>query len=164
MSLIKQLNEQPEVEQKEEVTPTEEPKVEEPKEEAEEVTPPAVEEKKDVNALQVFFESRDQVHYWHLQTTSYAEHVALNTYYDEFLALADDFIEVLQGVTGERASGSVSIQLVDYTEGCSVKHLTELKDNIATIYESVSAYSDLTNILDEMYALINKTIYLLSLK
>ena len=43
--------------------------------------------------VQVLFESRDLTHYWHLQTTSYALHKALNAYYDGILDLTDAFLE-----------------------------------------------------------------------
>jgi hypothetical protein len=41
--------------------------------------------------------SATQVHIFHLQTTSYAEHKALNKYYDEIVGLTDGLIETFQG-------------------------------------------------------------------
>ena len=37
----------------------------------------------------LLFQSRDMMHIAHLQTTSFAEHKALNGYYDGILDLAD---------------------------------------------------------------------------
>lgn len=117
-----------------------------------------------VNAVQIFFESRDLTHYWHLQTTSYATHTALGAYYNSIVGLSDTFIEVLQGISGNRATGKISIQLVDFTEEKCNNHFKKLKEDIDTLYTQVQDFSELLNILDEIKALINKTIYLLTLK
>jgi hypothetical protein len=45
----------------------------------------------------MLFQSRDMMHIQHLQTTSFAEHKALNGYYDELLDLTDKFTEVYFG-------------------------------------------------------------------
>lgn len=117
-----------------------------------------------INVTQLLFAARDQTHYWHLQTPLYAEHVALNNFYAAFLSLSDQFIECLQGLTGERTKGELTIKLVDYTDGCSSTYLIELKKQLTVVYESVTSYSDLTSILDDVLTLINQTLYLLSLK
>ena len=44
--------------------------------------------------------SRNQVHIFHLQTKSYAEHIALNEFYDGVLGLFDGLIESYQGKHG----------------------------------------------------------------
>lgn len=46
------------------------------------------------------FEARDFAHGAHLRTNSYAQHKALNSYYDDILDLADQFIETYQGQYG----------------------------------------------------------------
>ena len=45
---------------------------------------------------------RDMAHLAHWKTKSYAEHKALNTFYDELLELIDGFVEQYQGYTGKR--------------------------------------------------------------
>jgi hypothetical protein len=52
------------------------------------------------NPIQVLFQLRDVAHAKHLNTTSYAEHEALNGFYTEILELADSFLETYQGVHG----------------------------------------------------------------
>ena len=44
--------------------------------------------------------SRNQAHVFHLQTKSYAEHIALNGYYDAVVALFDGIVESYQGKYG----------------------------------------------------------------
>lgn len=45
----------------------------------------------------VLFLSRTVAHQFHLATESYAQHVALNTFYDEIVDLADGIAEQWQG-------------------------------------------------------------------
>ena len=42
-------------------------------------------------------QSRNQAHIYHLQTPSYAKHMALNDYYDEIIELVDSIVESYQG-------------------------------------------------------------------
>ena len=46
------------------------------------------------------FHARTAAHVAHFQTRSYAEHKALNEFYDEIVDATDDFAETYQGVFG----------------------------------------------------------------
>lgn len=46
------------------------------------------------------FHARTAAHMAHLQTRSFAEHKALNEFYDGIVGLADDFAETYQGIFG----------------------------------------------------------------
>jgi len=48
----------------------------------------------------MLFLARDVAHSVHLNTRSYSKHVALNTFYDEIIELADGFAEAYQGRKG----------------------------------------------------------------
>ena len=48
----------------------------------------------------MLFLARDVAHSVHLNTRSYSKHVALNTFYDEIVDLADKFAEAYQGKHG----------------------------------------------------------------
>jgi hypothetical protein len=115
--------------------------------------------------LQKLFEIRDQVHYIHLQTTSFAEHKALNEFYDGILDLADSFIETYQGKYG-RVKGKLTTSIESDMEGMDyIKLIRPLFAKDGLIRKSFSPdETHLTNIVDEMLALVDKTIYLLSLK
>ena len=52
-------------------------------------------------AIGILFLSRTMAHMSHLQTSSYAAHVALNEFYDGVLDLADDLAEASQGMYGK---------------------------------------------------------------
>ena len=119
---------------------------------------------KQIDILGKMFEVRDCIHLLHLNTTSYAEHKALGKFYDEWIELADDFIETYQG-RYQRIEGKVSINIAsDYN---STEYLNECLDFIQKDAMSIVSpmYDiDLINILADMQGLINRTIYLLTLK
>jgi len=50
--------------------------------------------------IAILFLSREIAHRDHLKTHSYAQHMALNTFYDEIVELADDLTEMYQGRHG----------------------------------------------------------------
>lgn len=106
------------------------------------------------------FQSRDCMHIVHLQTTSYSEHKALNAYYDSILDLTDDLLESYMGTIGKRLN--FKIPASEYTN--SKQHLTQLRDYVMkhrTVFGKENTH--LQNIIDEIIALINKTLYLLTL-
>lgn len=113
---------------------------------------------------QKLFEVRDVIHDLHLNSTSYAEHKALNAFYDAWTDLMDKFLETWYGKYG-RAKGSIHIDsntdqnLTSYLIGIQVF----LNKDILTIIDG-EIDSDLDNIIADMKGLVNQTIYLLSLK
>lgn len=50
--------------------------------------------------VSLLFNARTNAHIAHLQTKSYAQHVALNSLYDGLLDIADKFAESAQGTQG----------------------------------------------------------------
>lgn len=104
----------------------------------------------------MLFQSRDMMHIAHLQTTSFAEHKALNGYYDHILDLTDKFSEVYFG-----RFKRVEIVIPEAKNMSAVEHLKEMQQLVDG--ERNNYPSELQNIMDEMLALINKTLYLLTL-
>lgn len=102
------------------------------------------------------FQSRDTMHIAHLQTTSFAEHKALNGYYDGILELTDTFSEVYFG-----RNKRVEIIIPESKNMDSISHLKEMQSILDNERNNYS--SELQNIVDEMLALVNKTLYLLTL-
>jgi len=111
--------------------------------------------------LAQLFQSRDIMHLAHLQTTSYSQHKALQNYYESILELTDDLFESYMGTVGRRLN--IKIPTTEYVnpEG----HLKYLKDYIGK-HRSVFGIENthLQNIIDEIVALITKTLYLLTLQ
>ena len=104
----------------------------------------------------LLFQSRDIMHLTHLQTTSFAEHKALNAYYDGILDLTDSFTETYFG-----RFKRIDIVIPESKMLSAVEHLKEMQQLIDGERENYS--SELQNIMDEMLGLINTTLYLLTL-
>lgn len=115
--------------------------------------------------LQKLFEIRDQLHYIHLQTDSYSSHKALNSFYDGILNLADSFIETYQGIYG-RIKGRLSLAIeTDLDVTTYVQSIRQYFAKDGLVRKSfTSEETHLANIADEMLALVDKTLYLLTLK
>lgn len=104
-----------------------------------------------------FFEARQVSHTAHLQTKSYAEHKALNSFYDDLLGLTDDFIETYQGQYGI-ITGYEAINIPK--ESDMVKYLEDFADEIKSNRENLNKEdTHLQNILDEFLSLTYKTLY-----
>ena len=110
------------------------------------------------NFVGLLFLGRDVAHSVHLNTRSYAKHVALNTFYDEIVELADKFAEAYQGRHG--LIGAISLQSTK-KPGNILEFLQEqLKEIEATRYKVVDkADTPLQNIIDEIVGLYLSTIY-----
>jgi len=106
------------------------------------------------------FQSRTQSHIFHLQTSSYAKHIALNGYYDAIIGLADGIAEAYQGKY-EIIKG--------YKMGGAIKDL-ENNDDATTYFEQLAKFCELkreklpqdsylVNLYDGVDELIRSTLY-----
>ena len=103
-------------------------------------------------------DSQRQVHIFHLQTKSFAEHKALQDYYDSIGDLVDSLVESFQGKYGI-ITGWKSFQSEDYTGGEQViTYLKSLVDYNNLVKKSVKD-SYIQNQLDEVETLLQSTIY-----
>lgn len=111
----------------------------------------------------LLFTARTIAHTVHLKTTSYAEHKTLDGFYNDVIPLADEFTEAYQGRYGVRLNipvvpnkykGSISEVLraqLDWIEG-----------NRSSICPRTE--TSLQNIIDEIVALYQGTLFMLTLK
>ena len=106
------------------------------------------------------FQSRNQAHIYHLQTTSFAKHKALNEYYDAIVDLVDSIVESYQGkyeiLKGYKMLGTL-------------KDLGE-DDEVIAYFEQLARFCELkrkklpqdgflNNLYDGVDELINSTLY-----
>ena len=103
------------------------------------------------------FDARTSAHILHLESKSYSQHMALNTFYDEIVELADDFAETYQGQYGV---------IIDYPPSSEhyrdpIKLVDELADWVASNRRQCYGPHDthLSNIVDEIVALARRTAY-----
>jgi len=108
--------------------------------------------------VSTLFNSREQAHIFHLQTTSFAAHKALNKYYDTIVGLVDDYVELFQGrygiITGYQPP-------TKFFEGDAelLKYFMALQKFVDTTRTQLPDNSDLNNVVDEISQLVNSTIY-----
>jgi hypothetical protein len=104
------------------------------------------------------FHSRTQIHTFHLQTESYAEHMALNGYYDTVGDLIDGLVESYQGKY-EILKGYQNYELKDYsgTEN-TITYLKDLCEKIESLRDCCKD-SYIQNQIDTVCELINSTLY-----
>lgn len=106
------------------------------------------------------FASRDIMHLRHLNPTkaglptSYAEHKALNDYYDGLVDFIDSFTESYQG-----KHGLLEIDIPKTVSEEPVSHLTALAKYIEENKDSMFPDSYLNNQVDELTSLIYSTLY-----
>lgn len=106
----------------------------------------------------MLFLARDVTHSAHLNTRSYAKHVALNDFYDGIIDLADKFAEAYQGKYGligpiSLMSAKKTNNVVEFLEG-QVDDLMEMRYKVVD-----KDCTPLQNIIDEIFGLYYSTIY-----
>ena len=102
------------------------------------------------------FAVRTAAHLLHLQSTSYAQHVALNEFYDGLVPLIDAYAETYQGENGIIKDYPSKAPPVDHA-------LTLLTDYLDLVREEQEEDEDrseaLANILAEIEQLVSTSIY-----
>lgn len=109
------------------------------------------------------FESREMAHIYHLQVNgdmgSHAKHTALGDYYDGVLGFIDDIIETYQGQYGIIEEYDV-IDTKETKSKDTIEYFNELARFIKEERKCINAEdTHLHNIIDEVVALVYKTLY-----
>lgn len=105
-----------------------------------------------------------QLHLLHLQTSSFAEHKALQVW-DTLPDSKDEFLEKLMGYEGRRIKSYKTGVIQDYSVGIPEKIVMELKDFASQLesYASMKGYSDIENMAQSLSGTASSTLYLLTL-
>jgi hypothetical protein len=109
------------------------------------------------------FESREMAHIYHLQVNgepgSHAKHTALGDYYDGVLGFIDDLIETFQGQYGIVEEYNV-IDTKETGSKDTIEYFNELARFIKEERKCINAEdTHLHNIIDEVVALVYRTLY-----
>jgi hypothetical protein len=108
--------------------------------------------------ISYLFHSRTQTHIFHLQTTSFAEHTALQLYYEGIIPLIDGLVESYQGKYGV-VTGYSNFKLVEYKDNNqTIAYLEQLSGAIDQIFNSIKD-TYIQNQLDTVTELVKSTIY-----
>lgn len=110
----------------------------------------------------MLMKSRTQAHQFHLMTNSYAQHKALQTYYEGIVPLFDSWAEAYMGKYGRLKRITSNKRFMKDP----AKAKQYFKTLLVRIKKLKLPRSDtyLKNIQDEITALIRSTIYMLSLR
>ena len=109
--------------------------------------------------ISTLFASRTQAHVFHLQTDSFAEHSALNTYYDEIVGITDGIVESYQGKYGIISGyGNIALQEFQNCEGV-IMYFETLCMYVEKSRQMLPQDTYIQNQIDEVVALINSTMY-----
>ena len=108
--------------------------------------------------MSLLLHSQTQVHTFHLQTESYAEHKALQNYYEGIDGLVDGLVESFQGKYGI-LKGYKSMDMNDWksTES-TTDYLNQLCERVIELRECCED-SYIQNQIDNVCELINSTTY-----
>jgi hypothetical protein len=109
------------------------------------------------NFISTLFASREQAHIFHLQTTSYAAHKALQGYYEDIVGLVDTYVESYQGRYGILKGYTLATQI--YEEDSILKYFVGLQTFVDAIRQDLPTDGELNNTVDEISGLISSTIY-----
>ena len=106
----------------------------------------------------MLFLARDVAHSVHLNTRSYAKHMALGSFYEEIIELADDFAEAYQGRHGlvgpiALMSAKKTTNIVEFLED-QVAEIEDVRYKVCDKTETA-----LQNIIDEIVDLYFSTLY-----
>jgi DNA-binding ferritin-like protein len=102
--------------------------------------------------------SRSQTHIYHLETKSFAQHKALQTYYDGIIPLLDSYAETYMG-QGKSITGLTSLPKISKIPKSPLTYLTDLDKEIRGLKLPTDA--PLRNIQDSIMGLILSSIYML---
>lgn len=166
-SEIKRINEQEEaalgnlpqnLQQPDESTKVEQPEPQQPEVQTSEGSGTEV-----TKLFSKLFESREMAHIYHLQVNgeqgSHAAHTALNDYYDGILDFIDTLIETYQGQYGI-VDGYDVIDTNNTRTTEKLAYFEELVEFVKHARQAISAEdTHLQNIVDEVVALIYRTLY-----
>jgi len=110
-----------------------------------------------VELASILVHSQTQTHIFHLQTDSYAEHKALQTYYESIDGLMDSLIESYQG-ENDIVRNYKSLPMDNYgSKEQVIEYFEELLNLVRNLSQDFPSY--LKNIVDEIEVLINSTLY-----
>jgi hypothetical protein len=111
--------------------------------------------------LSYFYE---QIHLLHLQTSSHAEHEALNVWKD-IVNLKDDILEKLMGCEGKKVKVFKISPLLEYYKGLSTKIMKDVKDFSEKLedWAEKEDYSGIEALAQELNGKAIQTLYFLTL-
>ena len=104
----------------------------------------------------LLFASRDYAHKAHLNTDSFAQHMALGDFYDEIIDLADSLAESWMGRNLQKVG---EIPTITAPKGEPLTVMKRLLDVVRDSRDFCADDTMLSNVIDEIEQLFTATIY-----
>lgn len=105
--------------------------------------------------VSVLFHSGTNAHFMHLQTKSFSEHKALETYYESIIDIVDRWAETYQG-----CYEVINLYPSDFHVAKNpLTYFQKIKDFVDSIRKVLPNETQLQNIIDEIAQLVDSTIY-----
>ena len=105
--------------------------------------------------VSVLFHSGTNAHFMHLQTKSFSEHKALETYYESIVDVVDRWAEAYQG-----CYEVINLYPSDFhVAKVPLTYFQKIKDFVDSIRKLLPKETELQNIVDEVAQLVDSTIY-----
>jgi len=116
--------------------------------------------------LQYFVSLLSQIKLYHWATSSYAKHKALDELHDDLSSKVDLFIEAYIGRFKKQPLKTFTIETKGSTDTSSTKierYLETERTKMVELSKTFKSVPELVNIIEDMMALIDKTLYLCNL-
>jgi hypothetical protein len=110
-----------------------------------------------VKFISILLSSREQAHIFHLQTPSYAQHKALQGYYEGIVDLIDTYVESYQGRYGILKGYKPSNTILE--DDSTVSYFMGLQKFVDETRSQLPQDGELNNTVDEIVGLISSTVY-----
>lgn len=104
---------------------------------------------------QTLLHSATCAHIQHWQTKSYAQHKALQKYYEAMPGLVDDLVETYMGKNGMVGNFEPEFEI----EKDPLKYMRAMQDYVEETRTNLPKDSEIQNLVDTIMDLINATIY-----
>ncbi len=110
-----------------------------------------------VKFISILLSSREQAHIFHLQSPSYAQHKALQGYYEDIVDLIDTYVESYQGRYGVLKGYKFSNTILE--DDSTVSYFMGVQKFVDEIRGQLPQDGELNNTIDEIAGLISSTVY-----
>ena len=107
--------------------------------------------------ISMLLASREQAHIFHLQTQSYAQHKALQGYYEGIVDLIDTYVESYQGRYGILKGYKPTTQI--FEDDSTLRYFAGLLSYVDNARKDLPQDGELNNTIDEISGLISSTHY-----
>jgi hypothetical protein len=107
--------------------------------------------------VSLLLSSREQAHIFHLQTSSYASHKALQGYYEDIVDLIDTYVESYQGRYGVLRGYLPTTTILE--DDSVVSYFMGLQKFVDETRGQLPQDGELNNTVDEIAGLLSSTTY-----